>query len=385
MFCAECGKTIPEGAQFCQACGAPAAAAAPAPPPSAAPPVSPYYAPQGPLGPPPRRRREGLLPGIITAVIILLAGLGVGLFFGLKDGGDSDSASTTVTNIAMTTTTAPAATTTTAEPATTTTAPTTATTEQATTTTEDPALALTARVDDWMALLQSIPTSTEDLTAKIASYLTPKEDAQARAVQFLQMWKDTGDPAAIIADDPFDKVENITFDDYGATVLCSFKLECRDGLTTRGYEVLYWAREGDQWMRPVSYDPPILSEGSITQLGGAVQAGDLYWAPGTLHELKHLAATGGPTAPGMFATVEFYIENSGPGPLAPASFQVFALDGTGKAYSVSKTADKWWDVDAADRKTKIAAGEHTYLWYTFEVPEGADLTSFKFQVLLPGI
>jgi hypothetical protein len=324
------------------------------------------------------------MPGIITAVIILLAGLGVGLFFGLKGGGDGDSASTTVTNIAMTTTTAPP-TTTTAEPATTTTEQPTSTTGQATTTTEDPAAALTARVNEWMALLQSIPTSTEDLTAKIASYLAPKEDAQARAEELVRIWKEPGDPQAVIANDPFDKVESITFDDYGATVLCSFKLECRDGLTTRGYETLYWAREGDQWMRPVSYDPPIAVEGSVTPLGGAVFAGSLLWAPETLHELKHLAAEGGPTAPGMFITVEFYIENGATAPLAPASYQVFAVDATGTRYSLSKTADKWWDVDAADRKTKIAAGDHTYLWYTFEVPEGSDLQSFKFEVLLPGI
>jgi hypothetical protein len=64
---------------------------------------------------------------------------------------------------------------------------------------------------------------------------------------------------------------------------------------------------------------------------------------------------------------------------------VFAVDATGKTYSLSTTADKWWDGDAADRKTKIAAGDHTYLWYTFEVPEGSDLQNFKYQVLLPGI
>ena len=138
-------------------------------------------------------------------------------------------------------------------------------------------------------------------------------------------------------------------------------------------------------MRSASYQPPSPVEGSITPFGGSVLAGNLLWAPETLHELKHLHATDGPTASGMFMTVEFYIENGGTTAIAPKSWQVSVVDGAGKHYDLSNTADKWWDGDVADRKTKIAPGDYTYLWYTFEVPEGADLQSFKYQVLLPGI
>jgi hypothetical protein len=138
-------------------------------------------------------------------------------------------------------------------------------------------------------------------------------------------------------------------------------------------------------MRSTSYQPPSPVEGSVTPLGGSVQAGTLLWSPELLHELKHLAAKGGPTAPGMFMTVEFYVANTGEAALAPASWQVFAVDQAGKHYGPSKAADKWWTEDVQERKTKIAPGDYTYLWYTFEVPEGADLQSFQYQVLLPGI
>ena len=87
----------------------------------------------------------------------------------------------------------------------------------------------------------------------------------------------------------------------------------------------------------------------------------------------------------MFMTVEFDIINRGTSAVAPASFQVFAVDGGGKVYGLSATADKWWTVDVQDRKTEIAPGDDTYLWYTFEVPGGADLQGFRFQVLLPGV
>jgi hypothetical protein len=116
-----------------------------------------------------------------------------------------------------------------------------------------------------------------------------------------------------------------------------------------------------------------------------VRTGNLLWSPDIVRQFKHLAAKGGPTAKGMFMTVEFYILNDGPTALAPASFQVAAIDKAGKRYSVSSAADKWWDGDAADRKIKIAAGDHTYLWYTFDIPTGTDLKEFRFEVLLPGI
>ena len=247
---------------------------------------------------------------------------------------------------------------------------------------------LTARVVDWMHLLESIPTSSEDLIPKIASYITPAEQATARAAEYVQQWNEPPDTTAIIANDPFDKVAGVMFwpDGLTASSLCTFNLACRDGLTTRGLEVLDWRLDNNEWKRMAAYESPAPAEGSsVAAFGGTIATGDLYWSPETLHELKHLAAKGGPTAPGMFMTVEFSVGNRGTSALAPASFQVFAVDSAGKVYGLSAAADKWWTGDVQDRKTKIAAGDNTYLWYTFEIPDGADLQSFQFQVLLPGV
>ena len=68
-----------------------------------------------------------------------------------------------------------------------------------------------------------------------------------------------------------------------------------------------------------------------------------------------------------------------------AEFRPWVIEADGKKYSPSTAADQWWDVDAQDRKTKIATGDLTYLWYTFDIPEGSDSRNFQFQVMLPGI
>jgi len=102
MLCTNCGQAIGEGAPFCKNCGAPApqASAGPAPSPSfsQAPPPFPtmggYGAGWRPPQPP-RRSRTGLIVGSVVAAIIVLAGLGVGLYFGLRG---HDSGKTTVTS-----------------------------------------------------------------------------------------------------------------------------------------------------------------------------------------------------------------------------------------------------------------------------------------------
>jgi hypothetical protein len=117
MLCTNCGQAIEEGVPFCTNCGAPAAQA------SAAPPTPPSFAPsppsftqapptypamggygpgwQPPQAPPPAgRNRTGLIVGSVVAAVVLLAGLGVGLYFGLRgDGSDNTTSSkSTVTS-----------------------------------------------------------------------------------------------------------------------------------------------------------------------------------------------------------------------------------------------------------------------------------------------
>jgi hypothetical protein len=155
MFCANCGKAVAEGLAFCTSCGSPApkdsppAAIAPEPAPVPAPkpavpaepaavpapdatlvPVAaaaaptevrpvisaavvapapvPAPAPAPEPGGPVRATRTGLIVGSVLAAVVVLAGAGVGLYFGLK--GDSGLAATTTTtapDASMTTQTIP--------------------------------------------------------------------------------------------------------------------------------------------------------------------------------------------------------------------------------------------------------------------------------------
>jgi len=85
MFCGNCGQAIEEGRRFCKNCGAPV------------PPGAEGIGGGGgggygtgwpaPQGPGPKGGRTGLIVGSVAAAIIVLAGLGVGLYFGLRDDG----------------------------------------------------------------------------------------------------------------------------------------------------------------------------------------------------------------------------------------------------------------------------------------------------------
>jgi hypothetical protein len=316
----------------------------------------------------------------VAAVIIVLAGIGVGLFFGLR-GAEAETASTTTpTIVASSTTTAAPSTTTTTEPPTTTTAEPTTTTEATTTTTEDVAAVLTQRSAEWLDLLESIPATGQDKTAEIEAYLTPKELAQERAAAYQENWSSPPEDWEIITADPWDAILKVMVepDGSGAVVISSLKLECRDGLTTRGLVAVPWKKEGGEWLHPVQFEPLNPVEGDVAPFGGAVRVGDLLWSPDLVQELKHLEAGAGPTAPGMFLVVEFFVRNDGQSPAVPADLEVYAVDPGGTEYVLSEAADKWWPDDVKERARELASGDFTYLWYTFDIPEGADVQSFQF-------
>jgi hypothetical protein len=144
MFCSNCGEAIEQGQAFCKACGTPAAeaptqimtpaaeaptqvmtpappafAVTPPPPPppvTVTPPPPPPPAPaaaapgygagwQPPRGPVGRKSRAGLIWGIVVAVIVVLAGAGVGVYFALlRDGGDTTTTTKTLADSSTTTT-----------------------------------------------------------------------------------------------------------------------------------------------------------------------------------------------------------------------------------------------------------------------------------------
>jgi len=109
MFCKNCGQAIEEGRAFCKNCGTPVGQS------TGTAPDTPGFLPGGrpaapggygagwqpPLGPPPGRNRTGLIIGSVAAAVIVLAGLGIGLWLGLR--GD-DAGATDSTKVAASTT-----------------------------------------------------------------------------------------------------------------------------------------------------------------------------------------------------------------------------------------------------------------------------------------
>lgn len=109
VFCSNCGQQVGEGKAFCTSCGSPLlpAGAGPAHPPPAGPAPAPGY-PAGmpPYVPPPRpgQGRGALIAGIVVAAVVILAGIGVGVYFGFFHDRDEPAVtgkpSTTLTTVA---------------------------------------------------------------------------------------------------------------------------------------------------------------------------------------------------------------------------------------------------------------------------------------------
>ena len=219
MFCSSCGKTTDEGAAFCKECGAPtpqvqrtggaaglesgldatqvrpaasseppASRSVPPPPISYAPPPLPPagYVPGWQAPPPPRR--TGLIVGIVVAAVIVLAGAGLGAYFGLR-GNDSDKTASSSTTVS-----AESSSTSLAEVSTTTTLPSTSSSDTESTTTSSlpstttsslPSTTTTTLAPGPAAGLHTPATGTAERKAILDALRVPVEKELNQSVVFV--------------------------------------------------------------------------------------------------------------------------------------------------------------------------------------------------------
>ena len=331
MFCADCGGALQSGARFCPRAvrrwRRPSARAAGRLLPSA---LRPYFRPIAPpptraaaqaAGPDPRHRDRGDHRA---------AGLGVGIYFGVTraDRRRQPHRRPSATVAGGSTTIAP--------------------------TTTHPDLgprdhdlprdhdfradhhdrgrdggAGTASGRTWMDLLESIPVTGQDMTAQIAAFLTPKDQAQERAAKYQADWSEPADPADIIETDFWDTIAQVMVEPDGSRAVTVATLRARlprradhsrprsPGVAAGGRRVVAHrlVRAAQPGGRPAG-----------ARSAASVRSGDLLWSPVTLHELKHLGVGEGPTAPGMFVTVEFFVRNEGQNDVTPGGWQITAVD-----------------------------------------------------------
>jgi hypothetical protein len=89
MFCSICGKEVAADRSFCTNCGAPASRD------DAAPAIERQAQPTGEARP----KRTGVIVGSVAAVIVVLAGAGVGLWLGLRGDDGATAAGSTTTAV----------------------------------------------------------------------------------------------------------------------------------------------------------------------------------------------------------------------------------------------------------------------------------------------
>ena len=229
MYCWSCGKTIDEGSAFCKECGAPASQprseardaelqarldatqvrppASPPPPgdrPTLPPPLN-YSPPPPPPAPsysppppppygdipgwqaPPPRRRTGLIVSIVAAVVIVLAGAGVGAYFGLRGNnpGQVASSSTTGSTEASGTTLAEASTTATLPPESTSTSASDTTSLPSTTTSLAPSTTTTTLAQAPESSLHTPASGSPERKAILNALRVPVEKELNQSVVFV--------------------------------------------------------------------------------------------------------------------------------------------------------------------------------------------------------
>lgn len=247
----------------------------------------------------------------------------------------------------------------------------------------DQTAALEARVQEWAALIASVQDSGADKTSDIAAFLWPRENAQARAAEYQQMWSAGPDSSEVIVWRDFDQIVRVSAGDTGsdAVVLVENKLTGTDGTVTAGLEAVTWTLQEGQWYRTTSFWVPTPEQGARQRLDKTVRADAMTWSPLSVEEVHQLTTDAGQAGDGkVFLVVTVYVSNSGEDPSAPADYTFDLYKGRGGRLSTAKVFDTLFPGSKQAREVFLDAGMDERLTYCFEAPEGLDLSDLEYEV-----
>jgi hypothetical protein len=247
----------------------------------------------------------------------------------------------------------------------------------------DKKAALEARVKLWAALIASVQDSGADNTAEIAAFLWPRDNAQARAAEYQQMWSAGPDSSEVVEWRDFDHIVRISAGDAGndAVVLIQNRLTGSDGTVTAGLEAVTWTLQEGQWYRTTSFWVPDPVSGARQPLDKTVRVKGMTWSPLSVEEVHTLTVDAGQAGEGrVLLVITMYVSNIGEDPIAPAGFSLGLYDGEGGRLSVAKVFDTLFPGSARAREVLLDAGMDERLTYCFEAAEGLDLSTLQYEV-----
>ncbi len=263
-----------------------------------------------------------------------------------------------------------------------TTVPSSATTEV--TLPPDQQAALEARVQSWAALIGSIQDSGADMTAEIATYLWPRENAQTRAAEYQQMWSAGPGSSEVIARRDFERIVSISADGVGghAVVLVMNKLTGWEGTPTSSLDAVTWTLQDGQWYRTTSFWVPTPTQGARQDLDKTVRVDAMTWSPLAVEQVHSLTTSAGQAGEGrVFVVVTMYVANAGEDPSTPAGYSLRLYDESGERLSTAEVFDALLPGSKRAREVVLDSGMEVQLTYCFDAPADVDVTGLKYEVV----
>jgi hypothetical protein len=248
----------------------------------------------------------------------------------------------------------------------------------------DQLAALEARVQSWAGLIGSIQDSGADMTAEIAAYLWPRENAQARAAEYQQMWSAAPGSSEVIARRDFDRIVRVSADgaEGHAVVLVMNKLTGWDGTLTSSLEAVTWSMQDGQWYRTTSFWVPTPTQGARQSLDKTVRVDAMTWSPLAVEQVHSLTTGAGQAAEGrVFLVVTMYVANAGEDPSTPADYSLRLYDLSGERLRTAEVFDALLPGSKRAREVVLDSGMEVQLTYCFDAPADLDVTGLEYEVV----